>query len=60
VVALDPDAMMKTIAYTRELKSAGINARAFQLEDDIKYRMPDDIDRLTMIVRGITDGVSTT
>lgn len=60
VVALDPDAMMKTLEYTRELKSAGINARAFQLDDDIKYRLPDDIERLTKILKGTTYGVSTT
>lgn len=50
VVALDPDAMMKTIGFTRELKASGINAIAFSLEDDIKYRMTDDIDRLMKLI----------
>ena len=46
IVALDPDACKKTIEITRELKSNGINALAFYLEDDLKYRNEKDLDRL--------------
>jgi hypothetical protein len=51
VVALDPDAMSKTLVYTRELKAIGIEARALNLYDDLKYRVPDDIDKLENIMR---------
>lgn len=46
VVALDPDAMSKTLVYTRELKASGIEAVAMNLTDDLKYRVPDDIAQL--------------
>jgi hypothetical protein len=50
VVALDPDAMSKTLMFTRELRAGGINAKALNLEDDIKYRTPEDIDKLKQII----------
>tara|TARA_E500000318_G_scaffold50116_1_gene46924 strand:- start:62 stop:898 length:837 start_codon:yes stop_codon:yes gene_type:complete len=43
IVALDPDAAPKTIAYTKQLKSNGIDAFALKLLDDIKYRREEDI-----------------
>jgi hypothetical protein len=43
IVALDPDARSKTLQYTRELKSAGIDAYALNLYDDIKYRNSPDV-----------------
>jgi len=43
IVALDPDAAPKTIAYTKQLKSNGVNAFALKLLDDIKYRREEDI-----------------
>ena len=43
IVALDPDAAPKTIAYTKQLKSNGIDAFALKLIDDIKYRREEDI-----------------
>lgn len=43
IVALDPDARAKTLQYTRELKSAGIDAYALNLYDDIKYRNSPDV-----------------
>jgi len=51
VVALDPDAMSKTLVYTRELKASGIEAVAMNLRDDLKYRVPDDIDQLNVRMR---------
>jgi len=50
VVALDPDAMSKTLLFTRELRAGGINAKALNLQDDIKYRTPEDIDKLKQII----------
>jgi len=43
IVALDPDAAPKTIAYTKQLKSNGVDAFALKLLDDIKYRREEDI-----------------
>ena len=43
IVALDPDAAPKTIAYTKQLKSNGVDAFALKLLDDIKYRKEEDI-----------------
>jgi hypothetical protein len=50
VVALDPDAMSKTLLFTRELRASGINAKALNLQDDIKYRTQEDIDKLKQII----------
>ena len=46
LVALDPDAAQKTVAYKRQLDSFGINAKAVRLTDDIKYRKEADEDNL--------------
>jgi hypothetical protein len=50
IVALDPDAMVKTVAYTRELKSHGIDAYALKLYDDLKYRQPQDMQRVLSLI----------
>jgi hypothetical protein len=50
IVALDPDAMVKTVAYTRELKSHGIDAHALKLYDDLKYRQPQDMQRIRSLI----------
>ena len=50
VVALDPDAMSKTLLFTRELRAGGINAKALNLQDDIKYRTQEDIAKLKQII----------
>ena len=41
IVALDPDARDKTIKIAREL-----NCKALNLKDDLKYRQPEDLDKL--------------
>ena len=47
VIALDPDAMGKTIEYRREIELwTGIKTHAIYLHDDIKYGVPEDIDKL--------------
>lgn len=49
VVALDPDALPKTLAFVRELKTHVPDVRALRLTDDLKYRNPQDLDSLTNI-----------
>jgi hypothetical protein len=47
VIALDPDAVGKTIEYRREIELwTGKQAKALSLSDDIKYRMPEDMENL--------------
>ena len=45
LVALDPDASLKTLTYTRELRSAFPKSKilAVKLEDDLKYRRSHDM-----------------
>lgn len=50
IVALDPDARKSTITITRELKSNGVNAIAFPLHDDLKYREEDDVTQLKHVI----------
>ena len=50
VVALDPDAKKKTIAYTKEIRNFVANTIAFNLTDDIKYRRVQDIERLKKVL----------
>lgn len=50
VVALDPDAMKKTIEFRREVEAwTGLPTYAMKLSDDIKYRRPDDMEKLEEI-----------
>ena len=51
IVALDPDAAEKTIAYTKILKSNGVQALALKLLDDIKYRREEDIAFITNTIK---------
>lgn len=50
VVALDPDAADKTLAYSRELRSEGIDVYALKLYDDLKYRTDEDIGILKQLI----------
>ena len=49
VVALDPDALPKTLAFVRELKTHVPDVKALRLTDDFKYRNQQDLDSLTNI-----------
>ena len=49
VVALDPDALPKTLAFVRELKGHVPDVRALRLTDDLKYQNPQDLHSLTNI-----------
>ena len=50
IVALDPDAKKKTIAYTKEIRNYVSTVIAFNLTDDIKYRSVTDIEELKRIL----------
>jgi len=49
VVALDPDALKKTLAIAKELRSVVKDVKVLRLQDDIKYRNEKDIDALNTI-----------
>jgi hypothetical protein len=51
IVALDPDAAHKTLAYKREIESwTGLDTRALRLDDDLKYKVESDIMKLKEMV----------
>ena len=54
IVALDPDALNKTIEYTKELKSYCNPSEvvAMHIEDDMKYRREADMLKLRELVNG--------
>jgi len=49
VIALDPDALPKTLAMAKELRGYVDNVRVLRLTDDLKYRNPTDFENLTHI-----------
>jgi hypothetical protein len=46
VVALDPDALPKTIAFSKELRGHVDNVKVLRLTDDLKYRKEIDMENL--------------
>ena len=52
VVALDPDAAHKTLTYKREIEAwTGLDTIALRLEDDVKYKVEEDITKLERIIQ---------
>ena len=49
VIALDPDALRKTLQFAKELRGYVDTVRVLKLHDDLKYRNPDDLQNLTRI-----------
>jgi len=49
VVALDPDALPKAMEFFKDLKSTVNDVRVLRLTDDLKYKHPNDIEKLTAI-----------
>ena len=49
IIALDPDALPKTLQFTKELRGYVDNVRALRLTDDLKYRNSNDIEKLTAL-----------
>jgi len=52
IVALDPDASMKSLAHVKELRRHIRKAVALKLDDDIKYRLEVDLDKLRSMANG--------
>jgi len=46
IVALDPDALPKTLEFAKELRGSINNVKVLRLNDDIKYQREEDIDKL--------------
>ena len=49
IIALDPDALPKTLSMARELRTYVDNVNVLRLTDDLKYRNPTDFENLTNI-----------
>ena len=49
VIALDPDALPKTLRMAKELRGYVDDVRVLRLTDDLKYRNPTDFENLTNI-----------
>jgi len=49
IIALDPDASPKTLQIAKELRGHVDTVKVLRLQDDIKYRNPEDLDGLTNI-----------
>jgi hypothetical protein len=46
IIALDPDALPKTLAFAKELRGHVNTVKVLRLNDDLKYRNPTDISML--------------
>jgi hypothetical protein len=49
VIALDPDALPKTLQFAKELRGYVDTVKVLRLTDDLKYRNPTDIENLTTL-----------
>ena len=49
IIALDPDALPKTLQFARELRQYVDNIKILYLRDDLKYRNPTDFEKLTTL-----------
>jgi hypothetical protein len=60
IVALDPDALPKSLKFAKELRTYCKDVRVLKLTDDLKYNNPVDILNLIALTEGYTpDGTST-
>jgi hypothetical protein len=50
IIALDPDALPKTLQMAKELRGHVNDVRVLRLKDDLKYRNPTDMENLNGIV----------
>ena len=46
IIALDPDALPKTMAFAKELRAYVNDVKVLRLQDDLKYKRKDDIENL--------------
>ena len=49
IIALDPDALPKTLQFAKELRGYVETVKVLRLTDDIKYRNPTDLENLTAL-----------
>lgn len=49
IVALDPDALPKTLQFAKELRGCVDTVKVLRLEDDLKYRLPSDMANLSTL-----------
>ena len=49
IIALDPDAMPKTLAFAKELRGYVDDVRVLKLKDDLKYRTEEDFINLNKL-----------
>jgi len=49
IIALDPDALPKTLQFAKELRGYVNNVKVLRLIDDLKYRNPTDIRNLNTL-----------
>jgi len=50
VIALDPDALKKSFALAKELRGHVDDVKIIKLNDDLKYRNPEDMEKLYGII----------
>jgi hypothetical protein len=50
IIALDPDALPKTLRMAKELRGHVNDVRVLRLKDDLKYRNPTDMENLNGII----------
>jgi len=51
IVALDPDAVKKTLQFKREIEAwTGLDTKALLLEDDLKYATEVDLTNLKEMI----------
>ena len=50
VIALDPDALTKSFAMAKDLRSYVSDTRILKLNNDLKYRNPEDMEKLNGII----------
>ncbi len=46
IVALDPDALPKTLLFAKEIRDVVPNVKVLKLTDDLKYRNEEDFNNL--------------
>ena len=49
IIALDPDALPKSFAFAKELRSHVKDVKILRLKDDLKYRKKEDLDNLKLL-----------
>jgi hypothetical protein len=51
IIALDPDALPKTLAFAKELRGYVKDIKILKLTDDLKYRKSVDMDNLISLTQ---------